>query len=228
MIRHLLPVLILCTALHSGDLAAQAVTIYRCTDAGGSLTVQNQPCPAGSQQREQTVPGVASTPGAATAAASTPPSPASAVPTGPAQAPTGTPGPPPAQEEYRILDSATLARDEPAAAEAGPDRLPPPPLFRCSTYDGDSYLAEEAEQPPRCIGLRTVGLDGNPSMGAGQACEVVRDQCARVADGAACDAWSRYAREAESRWRFAHPDNGERRRGEYVRLATIVRESCGG
>ena len=49
MIRHLLPVLILCTALHSGDLAAQAVTNYRCTDAGGSLTVQNQPCPAGSQ-----------------------------------------------------------------------------------------------------------------------------------------------------------------------------------
>ena len=30
---------------------AQPVTIYRCTDAAGVLTVQNKPCPAGSTQR---------------------------------------------------------------------------------------------------------------------------------------------------------------------------------
>ena len=29
---------------------AQQVTIYRCTDAAGTLTVQNQPCPAGSSR----------------------------------------------------------------------------------------------------------------------------------------------------------------------------------
>ncbi|HET6395831.1 MAG TPA: DUF4124 domain-containing protein, partial [Pseudoxanthomonas sp.] len=77
--------------------------------------------------------------------------------------------------------------------------------------------------------LRTVGLDGDPSAAAGQAHQVVHDQCARVPDGAACDAWRRYAREAESRWRFAHPDNAQRRRGEYERLARVVVESaCGG
>ena len=81
---------------------------------------------------------------------------------------------------------------------------------------------------PRCLPLRTVGLDGNPATGAGQACEVVRDTCARVADGAACEAWRRHAREAESRWRFAHPDNAERRQAEYERMARIVSESCGG
>ena len=90
-----------------------------------------------------------------------------------------------------------------------------------------SYLSEEQEVPPRCLALRTVGLDGNPATGAGQACEVVRDTCARVADGAACEAWRRYAREAESRWRFAHPDNAERRKTEYERMARIVGESCG-
>ena len=35
------------------------------------------------------------------------------------------------------------------------------------------------------------------------------------------------AREAESRWRFAHPDNAERRKTEYERMARIVGESCG-
>ncbi|KAF1685172.1 hypothetical protein B1992_12960 [Pseudoxanthomonas broegbernensis] len=96
-----------------------------------------------------------------------------------------------------------------------------------TTYDGDGYLAEDPEQPPRCVALRTTGLDGSP--GAGQACEVVRDQCVRVPDGAACEAWRRHARQAESRWRFAHPDNAERRRDEYQRLARIVADTgCGG
>ena len=132
--------------------------------------------------------------------------------------------------EPRILDSANLPRERDATAATAADdadRLPPPPIFRCTVYDGDSYLSEEQEVPPRCLALRTVGLDGNPATGAGQACEVVRDTCARVADGAACEAWRRYAREAESRWRFAHPDNAERRKTEYERMARIVGESCG-
>ncbi|MCR6685871.1 DUF4124 domain-containing protein [Pseudoxanthomonas sp.] len=225
----LLPLLALCLWAIAPGAGAQAVTIYRCTDAGGNLTVQNQPCPAGSTQREQTVPGVASTPATAagmSAPASSAPPPGFAEPAAATAAPSGAGT---QDREPRILDSATLAREVPQPTPADSDRLPPPPLFRCQTYDGDSYLAEEAEQPPRCIGLRTVGLDGNPAAGAGQACEVVRDQCARVADGGACEAWRRYAREAESRWRFAHPDNAERRRGEYERRAGIVAASgCGG
>jgi len=229
-----------CFCALSPSAMAQAVTIYRCTDAAGSLTIQNKPCPAGSTQREQRMQGVPSSP-----AVAQPPAQAR-VP-----APAGTMAPPQAATpstapdvqttpgggfittssgpEPQILDSANLPRTPPAeAAEPDPDRLPPPPLFRCTTYDNDSYLSEEQEVPPRCLPLRTVGLDGNPAGGAGQACEVVRDQCARVPDGAACEAWRRYAREAESRWRFAHPDNVERRRAEYDRLAAIVSESCGG
>jgi hypothetical protein len=201
---------------------AAVETIYRCTDSSGNLTVQNLPCPSGTTQREQRVQGVSSAP--ASAASNFPP-PASAPQLGSAgEFTTTSTGP-----EPRILDSANLPRTPlPPAGEPDPDRLPPPPLFRCTTYDSDSYLSEEYEQPPRCLRLRTVGLDGNRATGAGQACEVVRDQCARVADGGACEAWHRYAREAESRLRFAHPDNVERRRAEYDRLAAIVTESCGG
>jgi hypothetical protein len=240
--RLLLPFLLSCL-LASSPVSAQPVTIYRCTDAAGELTVQNKPCPSGSTQREQQMQGVASSP-----ASAVPPPPASApVSTSPADAnapvmlsptpATPTPQTGPGREfvttsvgpEPRILDSANLPRD-PSPRQAAPDpgRPPPPPLFRCATYDNDSYLSEEQEVPPRCLPLRTVGLDGNPSTGAGRACEVVRDQCSRVGDGTACDAWRRYAREAESRFRFAHPDNVEKRRVEYERLAKIVNESCGG
>ena len=200
---------------------AAVETIYRCTDASGNLTVQNLPCPSGTTQREQRVQGVSSVP---TAAASTFPPAAAVQPGSSGEFTTTSTGP-----EPRILDSANLPRTPlpDAVGEPDPDRLPPPPLFRCTTYDNDSYLSEEQEQPPRCLRLRTVGLDGNPAAGAGQACEVVRDKCARVADGGACEAWHRYAREAESRLRFSHPDNVERRRTEYERLAAIVAESCG-
>ena len=255
----------------STPLLAQ-VTIYRCTDAAGDLTVQNNPCPAGTRQREQRVQDVAGppaipapiTPGSVLVA---PPASRDAVaPTGPLQSVersadggfvttsigagphspgnldlTDTPSAQAAQRsadggfistsvgpEPRILDSANLSQ-APVQQESAPvaDRLPPPPIFRCTVYDGDSYLSEDEEAPPRCLPLRTVGLDGNPATGAGMACEVVRDRCARVPDGEACQAWRQQARQAQSRWRFAHPDNVERRHDEYERLEQIIAASCG-
>ncbi len=200
---------------------AQGVTIYRCTDAAGQLTVQNKPCPAGSTQQVQEIQGVPSAPMPAPRAAAPFPS----APPPPAFEPDAVPA---ADAAPRILDSAALhAPPPPAAPDA--QHLPPPPLFTCHTHDEDSYLAEDQEQPPRCVTLPTVGLDGRAASSAGQACEVVRDRCVRVPDGAACEAWRRYARQAESRWRFAHPDNVRLRHDEYQRLARIVAETgCGG
>lgn len=206
---------------------AQPVTIYRCTDATGTVTVQNKPCPAGSTQREQTMQGVASSPASAPAGASRPPS----FPGAAGDAPTPMALPPgttrAAEPEPRILDSATLSR-KPADANAGvpPGRPAPPALFRCS-QDRDDYLSETDTPPARCLALGTVGLDGNPAAGAGQACEVVRDACTRVPDDNACGDWRRFQREAETRWRFAHPDNAARRKAEYARVAKIVLASCG-
>src|SRR5690606_36062083 len=55
----------------AASAAPQQVVLYRGTGADGQLTVQNSPCPPGSQQREQVVGGVAATPGAATRPTST-------------------------------------------------------------------------------------------------------------------------------------------------------------
>ena len=239
---------LLACLLHASPVAAQPVTIYRCTDAAGVLTVQNKPCPAGSTQREQQMQGVPSSlSGAGTPPASTT-APAAAPPANAPQ-PDDTPiflsapaqaAPPQAGAgrefvttstgpEPRILDSANLPRT-PAAdtAPPDPDRPPPPPLFRCATYDNDSYLSEEQEVPPRCLPLRTVGLDGNPAAGAGRACEVVRDQCSRVPDGAACAGWKRRQGEIESGWRHAKAADKPGLQEEFVRVTKILQDTtCG-
>lgn len=272
----LAPATLLAWLASAPSASAQSVTLYRCTDATGDLTVQNNPCPAGSVQREQQVqdvagprtapsagaPGTAPTDPVAPSAARGTSTPGGALqsvgrssdggfvttssgavmlPPGNIDLPGATSPPLPQRSadggfittsvgpEPRILDSANLSRvPAPQASAPDPDRPPPPPIFRCTVHDGDSYLSEDQDVPPRCLPLRTVGLDGNPATGAGMACEVVRDTCVRVADGGACDAWRQHAREAQSRLRFAHPDNTERRRSDYERLARLVQESCGG
>lgn len=224
-VRRLLPwLLVLGGASGVGGAAgAGQVTLYRCTDAAGQLTVQSQPCPPGSQQREQTVGGVSSTPARPTPPASTTlPADGAAPHADPA---TGSNG----EEGFRLLDSAVLARERAQAATDAQEaaRPPPPPLYRCLRREGDRYLSESATPPPRCEALRTVGLDGNPATGAGQACEVVRDQCEAVAGPDACAAWRDHARQAQTRWRLAHPDNVAWRREDYARIAAIVAASCG-
>lgn len=184
------------------------VVIYRCTDASGALTLQNAPCPKGMKQEQRTLPGVNTVPMA-------PASPAA--PPAAAQRPPATPS------------SPTTREPAPAAPAADAPRLPPPVLFQCTTYDKDTYVTEDSEPASRCVALRTTGLDGNPQGGAGQACEVVRDTCARVPDGALCDAWRKRRDETEVAWRFARRENVERNRAEYQRVARILSESdCGG
>lgn len=201
-LRHLL----MAAWLLGTPAAAQEVTFYRCTDANGGLTVQNMPCPKGSKQQTRVMQGVSS---------ATLPAPAPA----PARPPPAAPvAPAPVVE----------TPETPAVAEQAP-RLPPPVLFQCTTYDKDSYITESAEPQSRCVALRTVGLDGNPHTGAGEACEVIQDLCAQVPDGALCEAWKKRRDQAEVAWRFARPENAEKNRTEFERAQRIYQESdCGG
>ncbi len=196
----------------SGIATATAadITIYRCTDASGALTLQNAPCPKGMKQEARTMQGVNS------------------VPMAPGQ--TGT-APPPATAPAAPAPATTPTTDvvaPPAAPSPDTRRLPPPVMFQCTTYDKGRYVTEDPEPASRCVALQTIGLDGNPQSGAGQACEVVRDVCARVPDGALCDAWKQRRDETEVAFRFARPENTEKNRAEYERVARIVAESsCG-
>ncbi|MFT3761639.1 MAG: DUF4124 domain-containing protein [Pseudoxanthomonas sp.] len=199
---------------------ADEVAIYRCTDASGALTVQNMPCPKGTTQQKKVMQGLP--------AASATPAPAPTLPT-PTPAQTSTAPDPVASQpdEYRILDSANPEKADatPPPADTASDRLPPPVLFECTTWNRDRYISENPEPAPRCVPLRAVGLDGNPAAGAGEVCEMKYDVCARVPDGALCDAWKKRLGETEVAWRFGRPENMEKNKAEYERVQRIVNES---
>nr|WP_298132312.1 DUF4124 domain-containing protein [uncultured Pseudoxanthomonas sp.] len=216
VVRSLAVLSMLGLSWHAGIPAAHAeVVIYRCTDASGALTLQNAPCPKGMKQEQRTMQGINTVPMAPGQPGTATPTAAPAAAAAPAASTTPTPTPtPPA------ADAAT------PSSEAR--RLPPPVLFQCTTYDKGSYVTEDPIPASRCVTLRTVGLDGNPQSGAGQACEVVRDTCARVPDGALCDAWQKRRDETEVASRFARPENADKNRADFERVARIVAESsCG-
>ena len=198
-------------ALAFAPTSAQEVVIYRCTDASGALTVQNDdPCPAGSRQERSVI---------------EPPPP---MPVYVPQTPPAAPAPPSIAPE----DPAPAATERPDAPEpariADADRLPPPPIFRCHTPGNDRYIHENAEPQPRCVPLQTVGHNGDPALGAGAACEWQYDRCERIPDGEACDGWRQRGREIESSWRYARGDAKGPLQEEFARVSTILNDTtCG-
>ncbi len=195
----------------SPGMAQGRMVIYRCTDASGALTVQNDTaCPSGSRQERSVI---------------DPPPPM------PAYVPT------PAQVAARpaVPVAAVAATDAEAAAErpvdagtsrvAPGDRLPPPPLYQCNTWDNDSYLSEDPAPAPRCVRLLTTGPGGDPSLGAGEACEMKYDQCQRIPDGAACGGWTRRQREIESTWRYARAGDKPPLQENFLRVGRILAET---
>lgn len=192
--------------------AQDSVVIYRCTDSSGALTVQNDvPCPKGSRQDKRVI-EAAPAPTVIPAAVPAPPRgamPATVLVAPAAPAPTPVPAPPP-----------------PSIAAA--DRLPPPVLFECRTFDNGRYLSDSGAPPERCVPMSTTGLDGSAST-VGSACQMVVDQCQRVVDDALCEGWQQRLREAESAMRFGLAGNREAAQAEVERIGRIVHEStCGG
>ena len=202
----LLSALLLCTP----GAIAQKVVMYRCTDAAGALTVQNDvPCPKGSKQDRRVIESV---PSATAPRAHVAPPPAAARPT-------------PATVTAPAAGS-TAAGDAPTVADA--DRLPPPVLFECRTYDNDRYLSDDGLPPQRCAPMSTTGIGGGSGPAAGEACQMVSDQCQRVADGALCQNWKTRLLEAQAALRFGRRDSRDSAQAEVDRVARVVREStCG-
>jgi hypothetical protein len=199
-----------------GTAQASGVVIYRCTDASGALTVQNDvPCPKGSRQKKQVIQAPAAMPAYRPA------------PRPPVAMPDPAPAAPAAATQSSPATTAPATAPA-AAAIADADRLPPPALYRCNTFDNDSYLSEDNAPAPRCVRLRTTDLSGNTDDSAGTACQMVTDQCQRIPDGAACAAWTQRLREVQSASTFAAAGTADAAKVELGRVQTIVRDStCG-
>lgn len=214
--------------LTSTGVGAQSIVMYRCTDAQGAVTLQNDvPCPKGSKQVKRVIeapsapalipPAPITTPAPAPAPA--PPSATPAIATTPAGA-TAAPAAPTA---------ASMPKPQTAPAPDIAQRQAPPDLFRCQNYRREIYFSDTDLPPTRCLPLQTTGLDGNPGTGAGAACEMVRDVCQRIADADVCAAWQQRLRDAESAVRFGTPEQAANARAEFGRAEKVMRESaCGG
>lgn len=195
--------LILLLLLAGTSAQAGEVVFYRCTDASGALTVQNMPCPKGTQLQSRKVMQAVETP---------PPPPALASP-----APAVLP-------HLVAAPAAAVATPAPAptkAAAAAP-ALPLPELFQCRTREGQNYFSESSEPPSRCVTMQVTGLDGNPNTGAGDACEVVRDTCTAIDPLQRCASWQQWVDEAESEWRFASPSQAEALQKKHQRLQSLL------
>lgn len=209
--RFLLPLLFV-----SLPAAADEAVFFRCTDAGGNLTIQSVACPAGSEQRIQRI--SAPVRGAAVA---------EAAPSVPTTAHTMPPLPQAGDEDTGLLDSAAL-RPQPPAAEhdaAGPPKPPLPDIYQCVSAEGVRYLHEREPAPSRCESLALTGLGGSQAPGNAASCEVVRDACEPVADAQRCSSWQQRFRDARGRERFAAPENQAAATAERARLEAVLADS---
>lgn len=195
--------LILILLLASASAQAGEIVFYRCTDAAGALTVQNMPCPEGTQLQSKKVMQAVQSP---------PPPPPLASPA-PAALPQLVTAPAPA---------APIPEPPRATAVATAPPVPLPELFQCRTREGQNYFSETSEPPSRCVTMQVTGLDGNPNTGAGDACEVMRDTCTAVDPVQRCATWQQWVTEAESEWRFAAASQAETLQKKYLRLQSLL------
>jgi hypothetical protein len=196
--------------------AARTIQIYRCTDAAGHVTLQNdQACPKGSRQERQAV---------------------DVPPPMPAYVPREERMPAVVAAERADEAAAIAAAVRPAAADAAGGTQggnaapakpgPPPALYACRTWDAVDYLTEAATPADRCAPLQVVGVDGTVRTDAA-ACEKVVDQCTAVPADNLCLSWRRRVDEAEFRWKFAGAKQDDARRREYELLAaTLAHSDC--
>ncbi len=191
--------------------AQRHVVIYRCTDASGALTIQNdQPCPKGSQQQKRTIDVPPPMPAYEARAERMP----------------GIVAAEKKQQEQRMAEQVQQALPPPVPEE---ERKPPSPLFECTTWDKATYLSVDENPPQRCVPIQVVGLDGRAANGAAQACRYTTDTCTPVPEDTLCRAWQRRVDEARFRAHFAGEGDDNTRQLEYETMAASLRNStCGG
>ncbi|GAB2668096.1 DUF4124 domain-containing protein [Arenimonas aestuarii] len=115
----------------------------------------------------------------------------------------------------------------PAPAETPREPTPvffaPPPLYQCTSYDGDIRFSENYDPNPRCVPLAVLGYDAGAY---GAVCRWVEDSCVRLDDASACDQFKKMLGQAKSDALHAFSDTAAYRKSEVERLTQIVRESC--
>lgn len=186
---------------------AQDTLFYKCTNAKGEVSLQNgTPCAAGMKQEIRRIGEVRTVP----------------VPAKKPDVPAAPP--PPVYGEFVLVSGPNMKRKPAPEAAALP---PPPALFQCKTWEGDTYFGETDKPEPRCMPLQITGIGGDANLGAGSACEMKPDACTATPAEQLCDAWLRRLDEAEFKLKYAsRDDEAERKRAFDAIEAKVKASSC--
>lgn len=177
--RSLLLILVLLPALAQ----AQETIFFKCTDASGNVSMQNdKPCAAGMKQEIRRVGAVKTAP----------------LPTATKKAQEPQVEPPQYGEFIQVGGPKPQRTPAPEAVT-----LPlPPALFQCRTWQNETYYGETESPAPRCMPLQVVGI-GNDAPGQASACEIRRDACTAVPEAQLCATWYLRLDDAEFKLRYA-------------------------
>ena len=197
--------LALLLALAPRAVSAQETVFYKCTNAKGEVSMQNgTPCAPGMKQEIRRIGEVKT------------------VPVPAKKPPAEAPPPAPVYGEFVLVSGPNMKR-KPAPEAAG--LPPPPPLYQCKTWEGDTYFGETDKPEPRCMPLQVTGIDGSAALGVGSACEMKHDACAATPAEQLCEAWLRRLDEAEFKLKYAGRDNEAERRAAFVAIEAKVKAS---
>ena len=185
---------------------AQETVFYKCTDAKGSVSMQNGvPCGPGMKQEVKRIGEVKTVPV-------------------PVKKPKPVEAPPEAPQygEFVMVRGPSMKRAPAPEAAALPA---PPALFQCRTWEGDDYLGETATPEPTCAALQVIGIDGSAGLGMGSACEMKYDTCTAVAAEQLCDSWYRRLDDAEFKLKYASDDNRRDRQSTFDAIDRKIKAS---
>jgi len=191
-------------AFASRPASAQETVFYKCTNAKGEVSMQNgTPCAPGMKQEIKRIGSVRTVPV-------------------PAAKPKAEAAPaPPVYGEFVLVSGPNMKR-QPALEAAG---LPPPPtLFQCTTWEGDSYFGETDTPEQRCAPLQVIGIGGT-NLGAGSACEMKPDKCEAIPADGLCEAWLRRLDDADFKLKYAGNDNRGERQAAFDAIDAKVKAS---
>ena len=104
--------------------------------------------------------------------------------------------------------------------------IPPPPMYRCTSYDGSVRYSESYDPNPRCEPLGLYYQPGRLTPSQARICNWVEDSCIHLTDGEACKVWKERQKEAKSNAMHAFSDTAAYRKSELARTNQIIEESC--
>lgn len=192
-------------ALLPRNASAQETVFYKCTNAKGEVSMQNgTPCAPGMKQEIRRIGSVRT------------------VPVPEKKSVVETPAEKPAYGEFVLVSGPNMKRKPAPEASVLP---PPPALYQCTTWEGDTYFGETGSPEPRCAPLQVTGIDGSANLGAGSACEMKQDACEAIPADGLCDAWLRRLDDADFKLKYAGRGSEAERKAAFDAIDAKVKAS---